>query len=496
MEGASLANILNNEQESTEEPAVPATPSQRAGSIHHLVAPYNEPSHRSPSIEHRSSTRSSLADLLSPVDQPVITSNGAVAPQNGLDLLASVGSIEAVRQEESLVEQPRDDSIDDKQEVGGETPPLEDLPAHNDLAAQIFPANESVDPKPEPELPRPALPLPPKPATSLPIRLEYKPSKRLTAPLSVLEPLSKQEHNYYTDPRNCLNPLRTGSGVTLVAEGKFRPSRPDFDEAAAASAETSYSTSRKRERESAEAVSAGPPDQTHPMSPSHSAEFQQQEQQQNEWQDAHHWQAKRQRRGPVDAFNKHSEVAAHYNARGNTGRQARTQSATYGLKVCNNWIKSILIRRFVRRRPGVTDFNPESNPRDTKPNGRVLDMGCGKGGDIEKWNKARVADYVGIDVASGSIQDFEQRLRTSRRRLAYRTHLYVLDCFSYPIDLVVPTDLLTPKFDTVSMQFCMHYAFESERKVRQMLENVAGSLRTGGVFLGTTLSAPKVLCVT
>ena len=35
------------------------------------------------------------------------------------------------------------------------------------------------------------------------------------------------------------------------------------------------------------------------------------------------------------------------------------------------------------------------------------------------------------------------------------------------------------------MQFSMHYAFESKEKVKMMLRNVAGSLRPGGVFLGS-----------
>jgi mRNA (guanine-N7-)-methyltransferase len=44
-------------------------------------------------------------------------------------------------------------------------------------------------------------------------------------------------------------------------------------------------------------------------------------------------------------------------------------------------------------------------------------------------------------------------------------------------------------FDVVSMMFCMHYAFETEAKCRNMLKNVAGSLKTGGRFIGTIPSS-------
>lgn len=40
-------------------------------------------------------------------------------------------------------------------------------------------------------------------------------------------------------------------------------------------------------------------------------------------------------------------------------------------------------------------------------------------------------------------------------------------------------------FNTVSMQFCLHYAWESEHKVRTMLQNVSKYLKDGGTFIGT-----------
>ena len=37
--------------------------------------------------------------------------------------------------------------------------------------------------------------------------------------------------------------------------------------------------------------------------------------------------------------------------------------------------------------------------------------------------------------------------------------------------------------------FCLHYAFESDDKIRGMLRNIAGSLRRGGRFIGTIPSS-------
>ena len=34
--------------------------------------------------------------------------------------------------------------------------------------------------------------------------------------------------------------------------------------------------------------------------------------------------------------------------------------------------------------------------KQLKGGGKVLDMGCGKGGDLNKWQKAKVKEYFGL----------------------------------------------------------------------------------------------------
>lgn len=61
------------------------------------------------------------------------------------------------------------------------------------------------------------------------------------------------------------------------------------------------------------------------------------------------------------------------------------------------------------------------------------------------------------------------------------------------MDEVVPRPLLEPLFDTVSMQFCLHYGWDSEENARTMLSNAARWLRPGGTLIGTTVDDETLL---
>lgn len=78
------------------------------------------------------------------------------------------------------------------------------------------------------------------------------------------------------------------------------------------------------------------------------------------------------------------------NSRPDVGVVQRGESPIIGLKNFNNWVKSVLITRFAH--PALA----KSTHVQGRAKGKVLDMGCGKGGDLTKWAKARIREYLGV----------------------------------------------------------------------------------------------------
>ncbi|KAK7693073.1 hypothetical protein QCA50_002638 [Cerrena zonata] len=203
-------------------------------------------------------------------------------------------------------------------------------------------------------------------------------------------------------------------------------------------------------------------------------------------------------------------VVEHYNARPEVGVDKRNESPIIGLKSFNNWVKSVLITQHAHP---VLARSPNSGPYPisappgrgrlgggaNRAAGKVMDMGCGKGGDLSKWVKAKIREYVGIDIAEISIDQARERYSTLRAP-KFGASFAAADCYNEPLSVSLPAGMFQTvfpptgqPFDVVSMQFCMHYAFESEDKARMMLENVSLHMREGGIFIGTIPNSAQLL---
>ncbi|OMJ29389.1 mRNA cap guanine-N7 methyltransferase [Smittium culicis] len=91
-----------------------------------------------------------------------------------------------------------------------------------------------------------------------------------------------------------------------------------------------------------------------------------------------------------------------------------------------------------------------------------------------------------LDLAENSIKDAQKRFSELRNRVL-EARFYTCDCFTEDIgNYIEPKDY---EADLASIQFALHYAFESEDKIRKLLSNVSAHLKEGGVFIGTTTNA-------
>ena len=195
-------------------------------------------------------------------------------------------------------------------------------------------------------------------------------------------------------------------------------------------------------------------------------------------------------------------VKQHYNAVPERGREWRkTDSRIRGLRSFNNWVKSTVIHKFS---PNADRGFPL----------RVLDFGCGKGGDLGKWQQAPqpLEAYIGVDLAEVSIDQARERYMQmssgggrggrggrggyggGRPQRTFGAEFFAMDGFTSSLGDIRAIrgigfghgDPRNPSggFDVVSMMFCMHYAYETEQKARRMLQNVSSSLQKGGRFIG------------
>ncbi|XP_036371761.1 mRNA cap guanine-N7 methyltransferase [Megalops cyprinoides] len=177
----------------------------------------------------------------------------------------------------------------------------------------------------------------------------------------------------------------------------------------------------------------------------------------------------------------HSQVVAtHYNTLQECGLAARSQSRIFHMRNFNNWLKSVLIGEILDK------------VRRSRREVCVLDLGCGKGGDLLKWRKGHIDRLVCADIAAVSVEQCQQRYSDMRRKCRPNERIFsaefvVADCTKEMLSEKLKDPGMA--FDVCSCQFVYHYSFETQQQADLMLRNACERLRPGGFFIGTTPDA-------
>lgn len=176
-------------------------------------------------------------------------------------------------------------------------------------------------------------------------------------------------------------------------------------------------------------------------------------------------------------------VANHYNALQEKNLSQRNKSRIVYMRNFNNWVKSMLINEYMAKVKQSKSYGASL---------RVLDMCCGKGGDLLKWRKANISHLICADIAQVSLEQCQQRYNDMVNRKGsndrgyspiYTAEFITADCTKVRLREKFKDPSM--QLDFVNCQFAFHYSFESLPQADCMLKNASESLRPGGYFIGT-----------
>ena len=196
----------------------------------------------------------------------------------------------------------------------------------------------------------------------------------------------------------------------------------------------------------------------------------------------------------------------------------RADSRLYHMRAFNGWVKATQIAELDPR----TGIGKKASKTQAL---RILDLACGKGGDLGKWtlHSRGIRNYVGVDVARGSLKDAAIRARKMRKKLRSRCTFTCADLgFDVPgrakgrrvqkllswslaseptnevlepkFDFVIGGGITpTEKFDVVSIQFAIHYMMSSRKRAMRFFKTVSDLLDIGGNLIITTIDARVIM---
>lgn len=135
----------------------------------------------------------------------------------------------------------------------------------------------------------------------------------------------------------------------------------------------------------------------------------------------------------------------------------------------NNFVKAFLIKKFLKHA------------------GNVLDMPCGRGGDLKKFKHNKAGFYCGIDIVPERIEDAQIRYKNIKCMFAACFH--VAD-FTKELDLM-------HKYDFINCQFALHYAWKDMETAQRVLQTCHERLDDYGFCIFTfpdSIEIKKKLC--
>jgi len=194
-----------------------------------------------------------------------------------------------------------------------------------------------------------------------------------------------------------------------------------------------------------------------------------------------------------------SSESLYYNRDINSSRE---RSITINLQEFHNkYVKNIeLIQK-------ATRIIKSKNAKDYQI--KLLDLACGKAGDLYKWSENKIDIIVAIDINANNIYDVRDGACVRYKDFCKRMESFdgahipkvkflngdisknikngsavIDDERSIEMRDQIWREIGNNYFDIVSIQFAIHYLFENIEKLNGLLTNINDNIRTGGLVIG------------
>jgi len=173
----------------------------------------------------------------------------------------------------------------------------------------------------------------------------------------------------------------------------------------------------------------------------------------------------------------------------------------------HNWIKSIIIYSYCS--PGKENIDGKARKKN------VLDLGCGRGGDIMRMYHSRVNEFVGIDPdyegLFGVLDSSTVRYQNNFKKYPDFTKMFFIHADPSVSLTVESQEKKFPsmnsdnkkkinyyfgkdkKYDIINCQFAIHYIFDSQASINNLSNTVKHFLKLDGYLLCTTFDSKQVL---
>lgn len=114
----------------------------------------------------------------------------------------------------------------------------------------------------------------------------------------------------------------------------------------------------------------------------------------------------------------------------------------------------------------------------TRKGDSILDVGCGFGGDLQKWRSVG----ANINMCEPSVEALDEA-RSRAKNMKMRVNFYHGDIQSCP----------HRKYDIVCYNFSLHYIFQTSELFMNTLHEIKKRMKPGGIFMGIIPDSEKII---